>query len=118
MRTRRYTAASLLLAALVFMAMALPAASEELGTEGVSHDNGVQIRNPDNANSQFLEENPAVRKLLEVASIPLDDIFAQNARMFEGEDSEEDLERHAEEWIANNRDQVDQWLEEARAAAS
>ena len=70
------------------------------------------------ANSQFLEENPAVRKLLEVASIPLDDIFAQNARMFEGEDSEADLERHAEEWIANNRDQVDQWLEEARAAAS
>jgi glycine betaine/proline transport system substrate-binding protein len=38
--------------------------------------------------------------------------------MFEGEDSEADLERHAEEWIESNREQVDQWLEEARAAAS
>ena len=70
------------------------------------------------ANSAFLEENPAARRLFEVVAIPLEDIFAQNARMFEGEDSEEDLERHAEEWIAANRDQFDQWLEEARAAAS
>ena len=70
------------------------------------------------ANNEFLEENPAARKLLEMASIPLDDIFAQNAKMFEGEDSEADLERHAEEWIESNREQVDQWLEEARAAAS
>jgi glycine betaine/proline transport system substrate-binding protein len=69
------------------------------------------------ANSQFLEENPAAAKLLEVASIPLDAIFAQNARMFEGEDSEEDILGHAEEWIEQNRAQVDGWLEEARAAA-
>jgi glycine betaine/proline transport system substrate-binding protein len=70
------------------------------------------------ANNEFLEENPAARKLLEVMEIPLDDIFAQNALMYQGEDSEEDIERHAEEWIAENREQVDQWLEEARAAAS
>jgi glycine betaine/proline transport system substrate-binding protein len=70
------------------------------------------------ANNEFLEENPAVQKLLEVMEIPLDDIFAQNALMYQGEDSEEDIQRHAEEWIENNRDQVDQWLEEARAAAS
>ncbi|MGH6900836.1 MAG: glycine betaine/L-proline ABC transporter substrate-binding protein ProX [Geminicoccaceae bacterium] len=69
-------------------------------------------------NSAFLEDNPAARRLFEVMAIPLEDIFAQNAKMFEGEDSEEDLERHAEEWIAANRDQFDQWLEEARAAAS
>ena len=70
------------------------------------------------ANSAFLEENPAARRLFEVVAIPLEDIFAQNARMFEGEDSEEDLERHAEEWIAANRALFDQWLDEARAAAS
>jgi glycine betaine/proline transport system substrate-binding protein len=69
-------------------------------------------------NSAFLEENPAAAKLFEVIEIPLDDIFAQNARMFEGEDSEEDLARHADEWIAENREQFDQWLEEARSAAS
>jgi glycine betaine/proline transport system substrate-binding protein len=69
-------------------------------------------------NSAFLEENPAAAKLFEVIAIPLDDIFAENAKMFQGEDSEEDLARHADEWIADNREQFDQWLEEARAAAS
>ena len=53
------------------------------------------------ANSAFLEENPAVRALLESASIPLADIFAQNAAMNEGDD-----------------DMVDGWLETARGAAS
>lgn len=70
------------------------------------------------ANTEFLEENPAARKLFEVMRIPLEDIAAQNAKMFEGEDSEEDLKRHAEEWIEANREQFDAWLEEARAAAS
>jgi glycine betaine/proline transport system substrate-binding protein len=69
------------------------------------------------ANSAFLEDNPAARKLFEVMEIPLDDIFAQNALMFEGEDSEEDLARHADGWIAENREQFEQWLEEARAAS-
>jgi len=68
-------------------------------------------------NSDFLADNPAAAKLFEVVQIPLDDIFAQNAKMFEGEDSEEDLGRHAEEWIEANRDLVDGWLEEARSAA-
>jgi glycine betaine/proline transport system substrate-binding protein len=69
------------------------------------------------ANNAFLEENPAARKLLEVMEIPLDDIFAQNALMYQGEDSEDDIARHAEEWITKNREQFDQWLEEARKAA-
>ena len=69
------------------------------------------------ANSAFLEDNPAARKLFEVMEIPLDDIFAQNALMFDGEDSEEDLARHADGWIAENREQFEQWLEEARAAS-
>lgn len=69
-------------------------------------------------NSAFLEDNPAAQKLFEVVEIPLADIFAQNARMFEGEDSEADLARHAEAWIAAHREQVDAWLDEARGAAS
>jgi glycine betaine/proline transport system substrate-binding protein len=68
--------------------------------------------------SEFLEENPAAARLFEVMSIPLEDIFAQNAKMFEGEDDEEDIEAHAAQWIQDNREQVDGWLEEARAAAS
>ncbi|WP_366555183.1 glycine betaine/L-proline ABC transporter substrate-binding protein ProX [Aquibaculum sediminis] len=69
------------------------------------------------ANSEFLEANPAARKLLEVMEIPLDAIFAQNALMNDGEDSEEDLQRHAREWVADNQDTFDAWLEEARSAA-
>lgn len=69
------------------------------------------------ANSAFLEANPAVRALLEEMRIPLDDIFAQNARMNEGEDSEAEILAHADEWIEANRDRFDGWLDKARGAA-
>ena len=69
------------------------------------------------ANSKFLETNPAANTLFELFSISLDDIASQNARMASGEDSQEDIQRHAEDWIETHRDQVDQWLEAAREAA-
>jgi glycine betaine/proline transport system substrate-binding protein len=69
------------------------------------------------ANNEFLDNNPAVKAVLEEARIPLDDIFAQNAKMNEGEDSQEDIDRHAAEWIENNSDLVNGWLEAARQAA-
>lgn len=69
-------------------------------------------------NNEFLEQNPAAKALFEQVSIPLDDIFAQNAKMFEGEDSKEDIARHAEEWIAEHSETFDGWIEEAKKAAS
>lgn len=69
------------------------------------------------ANSKFLDDNPAVRSLLENVSIPINDIFAQNAKMNEGADSPADLQRQAEEWIKANQEKVDQWLKAAREAA-
>ncbi|RIA47612.1 glycine betaine/L-proline ABC transporter substrate-binding protein ProX [Dichotomicrobium thermohalophilum] len=69
------------------------------------------------ANDEFLNNNPAVKTLLEEARIPLDDIFAQNAKMNQGEDSPEDIQRHASEWIENNSDLVDGWMKKAREAA-
>jgi glycine betaine/proline transport system substrate-binding protein len=69
------------------------------------------------ANTEFLGNNPSAAQLFELVVIPLQDIADQNVKMQEGEDSEEDIQRHASEWIEANRDQVDQWLEEARAAA-
>lgn len=69
------------------------------------------------ANNDFLEENPAVRRLLEIVRIPLEDIFAQNAKMNAGEDNPEDIARHAEEWLKANAGKVDAWLKEAAAAA-
>jgi glycine betaine/proline transport system substrate-binding protein len=70
------------------------------------------------ANSEFLDENPAVRALLETASIPITDIFSQNAKMNNGEGDPEDVARHASEWIEAHADLVDGWLEKARAAAN
>ena len=69
------------------------------------------------ANVEFLETNPAAAKLFELVEIPLDDIAAQNALMAAGEGSEADIRHHAEEWIESHRDQVDRWLDAARAAA-
>ena len=70
------------------------------------------------ANEQFLQENPAARKLFEVMSIPLQDIFAQNAQMYQGEDRPADLERQAEEWIKANQQEFDSWIEAAKQAAN
>jgi ABC-type proline/glycine betaine transport system substrate-binding protein/ABC-type amino acid transport substrate-binding protein len=67
------------------------------------------------ANTEFLKRNPAVRRLAEVVEIPLGDIDAQNARMIDGEDDNEDIRRHAHEWIHKNRGKVDQWLKMANA---
>lgn len=67
------------------------------------------------ANSEFLEDNPSIRRLLEVVEIPLDDIAQQNARMIsESEYSEGQIIDDAATWIADNQDMVDGWLETAR----
>ncbi len=66
------------------------------------------------ANSEFLKENPAAATLIEEVSIPLEDIFEQNAKMNAGEGDEEDVQRHASEWIEAHSDEVDGWLKAAR----
>jgi glycine betaine/proline transport system substrate-binding protein len=68
------------------------------------------------ANNDFLADNPAVEKLFKLMSIPLADIAAQNTKMFEGEDSQKDIERHVDEWIEKNREQWDSWIAEAKKA--
>ena len=67
------------------------------------------------ANSRFLKSHPDVRQLLSSVRIPLKDISRQNARMISGEDTYEDIRRHAREWVANNQGSVDGWLREAMA---
>jgi len=69
------------------------------------------------ANNEFLANNPAAKKLFEIMSISVIDISAQNTKMNEGESSAKDIERHAAEWIENNKEQWDAWLAEARKAA-
>ncbi|MHA6687297.1 glycine betaine ABC transporter substrate-binding protein [Mesorhizobium sp. A556] len=69
------------------------------------------------ANSALLKDNPAAKVLLEEVSIPIEDIFAQNAKMNDGEGKTEDIQGHADEWIKANSDIVTDWLEAAQKAA-
>lgn len=66
------------------------------------------------ANVDFLKKHPDVKKLLEVASIPLGDISAQNMKMNQGEKSERDVRRHAKEWIKANQSTFDSWIKKAK----
>lgn len=69
------------------------------------------------ANKKFLQENPAAKKFFEVFTLPLADISTQNTKMQDGEKSQDDIERHAQEWIAANNEKWNGWLEAARNSA-
>ncbi|MGM0453873.1 MAG: glycine betaine/L-proline ABC transporter substrate-binding protein ProX [Thermodesulfobacteriota bacterium] len=69
------------------------------------------------ANQEFLDNNPAVKTMFDKMSVPFSDITAQNNKMFEGEDDQEDIERHVDEWIEENQDKWNDWLKAAKAAA-
>ena len=61
------------------------------------------------ANSEFLDDNADIRRLLEQVQIPLGDIAAQNAK------ANPDAKADAAAWIADNRALVDIWLTNARS---
>lgn len=65
------------------------------------------------ANNDWLEANPAAAKLLELFKMSVIDVSLMNVEMAEGT-AVLDL---AQGWIEDNRAQVDEWLEVARAAA-
>ncbi len=50
-------------------------------------------------------------------AIPLGNILRQNNRMNNGENTDADVDTHAKEWIALNRDLFDGWLAQARQSA-
>ena len=69
------------------------------------------------ANRSFLEENPAARKLFEMARIRLSEVSAQNLRIRKGKDSDSDIDGHVSSWIISNRNLFTKWLQAARKAA-
>ena len=69
------------------------------------------------ANRAFVEKNPAAAKLFEVMKLPIGDINAQNLRMSQGANTQQDVERHADGWIRAHRQLFDGWVEQAREAA-
>ncbi|SOB58900.1 Glycine betaine/proline betaine-binding periplasmic protein [Pseudodesulfovibrio profundus] len=69
------------------------------------------------ANKKFMEANPAAKRFMEVFELPLIDINAQNTRMNEGEKTDKHIAKHVDEWIADNQEKWNGWLEAARKAA-
>ena len=67
-------------------------------------------------NSAFLKDNPAAKALIEEVSVPLADIYAQNAEMNKGADKADDIKKQATKWISDHQDEVDGWLKDARDA--
>ena len=65
------------------------------------------------ANTDFLNANPTVRRLLEQVVIPLSDISDQNVRMVTTGGDPADIRRHAEEWVAANLALVNRWISAA-----
>lgn len=68
------------------------------------------------ANKVFLQANPAAKRWFERVEIPIEDINAESLRIYNGQDSPEDIRSHAVEWVKNNQEQFDSWLEEASTA--
>lgn len=70
------------------------------------------------ANRDFAEAHPDAAHLFSIMRLSANDISAQNHRMRDGEDSEADIERHADAWIRANQERFDAWVAEAREAAA
>ena len=66
------------------------------------------------ANSDFLDDNPAARRLLELVRIPEPDIFEQNRSLVATGYTSQAVTRAARRWISDNRQAVDDWLSQAR----
>lgn len=69
------------------------------------------------ANKQFLADNPAAKRFLELFKLPAMDVNEQNSIMHGGEKTQKDIERHAKEWIESHQTTWNTWLREARKAA-
>ncbi|NES20756.1 MAG: glycine betaine/L-proline ABC transporter substrate-binding protein ProX, partial [Symploca sp. SIO3E6] len=56
------------------------------------------------ANKEFLAANPAAKRWFELVKITTEDMNQESLRIKEGEDSPQDIRRHAEEWIEQNQE--------------
>ncbi|MER8760483.1 glycine betaine/L-proline ABC transporter substrate-binding protein ProX [Mesorhizobium sp. M0976] len=68
------------------------------------------------ANTKFVNGNPSAKKLFELIHIPVEDINAENLLINKGEKSNEQIQKHATDWIAAHKDAWDKWIAEAKAA--
>ncbi|MBK1665854.1 glycine betaine ABC transporter substrate-binding protein [Rhodospirillum rubrum] len=98
---------------------ALPGSRKDVDTALANGQNyGFQANNQQIvANRAWAEANPAAATLFSLMRLPNADINAQNLRMRNGENSQADIARHVDGWIAGHRQTWDGWLAQARKAA-
>ncbi len=65
------------------------------------------------ANKQFLGDHPIVKRWFELVQIPAEDMNQESLRIKEGENKPEDIRRHAQEWVDNNQELFNSWIEKA-----
>lgn len=68
------------------------------------------------ANNGFLEDNPAAAKFFELVDIPISAVNAAQVKLRDGENTQEDFRRHAQDWVSANQARFDAWVAEAAKA--
>ena len=67
------------------------------------------------ANKKFLAANPIAKRWFELVQIPVADINQESLRIKDGENRAKDIQRHAQEWVANNQELFDSWIEKSKS---
>lgn len=65
-------------------------------------------------NKDSMEEHPAAASFLSLVSIDIKDINAENALIYNGEDTADDIENHAKAWIEKNEKKFNEWISKAK----
>ncbi|MER8950409.1 glycine betaine/L-proline ABC transporter substrate-binding protein ProX [Mesorhizobium sp. M0809] len=68
------------------------------------------------ANTAFLKANPSAKRFFELVQIPIEDVSAENNLVFGGQKSNEQIMKHAADWIAAHKADWNKWIAEAKAA--
>ncbi len=66
-------------------------------------------------NQKFLAANPIAKRWFELVQIPVADINQESLRIKEGENRAKDIQRHAQEWVTNNQELFDSWIEKSKS---
>ena len=70
------------------------------------------------ANNDFLADNPAAEELFRQVRLPMQWISEVDARIAEEDLADAEVRQLARDWIEDNRELVERWLESARQAAA
>ncbi|MDU5191722.1 MAG: glycine betaine/L-proline ABC transporter substrate-binding protein ProX, partial [Mixta calida] len=97
----------------------MPGAQKDVDTQ---LPNGANYGFPVNtmhivANKAWAEKNPAAARLFAEMKLPITDINAQNARMHQGQSSEQAINAHVDGWIKAHQALFNKWIEDAKSAA-